>query len=379
MAPQPTTGTAGDPLVEDAADVTGQDDDSAVPLAPDLGGGIDTEDGKGVARIGRLVLFPSAVVAIGLLAFAALAFAGRRAELGVLIRGVRWMGVGVILGGIIQVVGLSKLLGGFSEVLGDGVGRAAAARVVAGVLIVAGFAAIPGTTRPRLGDATHRSARDQEDRAARRRSLSAAVVDDPLADSAVQNAGGSEGARWSPTSFDSLGLVGVVILVVSFAFDGHTVSRGPRVLHGLTSVLHVAGAGIWAGGLVALATVLWFRRRARVESSALGMIVRFSVVAMGALAVTGGAGLAMALFIDSDVLGYVSTDWGRLMIVKTALVGLAALIGAYNHFRILPALERAPDDELVVTRARSTVTAEATLVVLAAIVTALLVAASTIG
>jgi copper transport protein len=108
------------------------------------------------------------------------------------------------------------------------------------------------------------------------------------------------------------------------------------------------------------------------------MIVRFSVIAMAALTVTGVAGLVMALFVDADIVGYVSTEWGRLMLLKIVLVAAAAVIGAHNHFRVLPALRASPTDEDVLRNTRTTVTIEAGLVMAAAVVTALLVAASTL-
>ena len=108
------------------------------------------------------------------------------------------------------------------------------------------------------------------------------------------------------------------------------------------------------------------------------MVLRFSVLAMAALALTGLAGVVMALFIDSNVLGYAGTDWGRLMILKLVLVAAAALLGAYNHFRVLPELITEPANQVVIATTRRTVTVEATLVLAAAAATALLVAASTL-
>jgi copper transport protein len=337
------------------------DNASAVvaPLAPALGEG-SSDEGEGVTQIGRLLMFPAAITAIGMIIFAAFAFAGRREELGTLIRAVRWLGVAVLFGALLELVGLSALLGGFGETVSDSAGRASLARLVGGGLLVVGFGAVAGSVSKPLT-----------------RSLSAAVAEHPNPDIAVLSPASSE-RRWRPTGIDALGLLGAGLIIASFAFDGHTVSRGPRALHALTRVLHVAGAAAGAGGLVALAVVLWRRQHDGVASHALEMIVRFSVLAMVALAVTGVAGVAMALFIDTDVLGYVSTDWGRLMILKFVLVAAAALLGAYNHLRVLPALTAEPDNFAVVATTRRTVTVEAGLVVAAAMVTAVLVAASTL-
>ena len=108
------------------------------------------------------------------------------------------------------------------------------------------------------------------------------------------------------------------------------------------------------------------------------MVLKFSVVAMVSLVLAGLAGVVMALFIDSDVTSYLSTDWGRVLVAKVILVGAAALLGAFNHFRVLPALENAPVDPDAIAQARNTVTAEAFVLVVVALVSAILVGASTL-
>jgi copper transport protein len=168
------------------------------------------------------------------------------------------------------------------------------------------------------------------------------------------------------------------LVLLSFAFDGHTLSEGPRFLHAVLSVVHVASAGVWAGGVLALAVVLRRRHNDRVDSRGVEMIVRFSVAAMFSLGLAGLAGVVMALFIDSDVASYLSTDWGRILVVKVVLVGAAAMLGAYNHFRVLPALERKPDNSDVIAQARNTVTTEAIVLFVVALASAILVGASTL-
>ena len=341
------------------------DQSSAAPPAspPPPAAFAEVSEGETTADIGRLVLFPSAVVAIGVLVFAGWAFAGRPDELFTLIRLVRWLGVGVVLGATIEIVGLETIVGGLGALLDETAGWAAMARLLGGVLLVIGAVAVlPGSSTGRAGSP---------------RPLSAATrVDDPPTpqlDQAPPTA-----VRWSPSGRNVLAVLGVVLIVGSFAFDGHTVSEGPRLVHALASVAHVAAAAVWCGGLVAFAVVLWRRHRDDAASSALEMTLRFSVAAMVSLAVAALAGVVMALFIESDLGSYVSTDWGRTLLVKLGLVAVAGAIGAYNHFVVLPLLERDPASDAVLGRARTAVTAEAALLVAAAAVSAFLVAASTI-
>ena len=79
--------------------------------------------------------------------------------------------------------------------------------------------------------------------------------------------------------------------------------------------------------------------------------------------------------------------WGRPLVeraleiappgLKVAVVGIAAAIGGYNHFVVVPALERTDDADAMVGRARSTVSVEAVVLVVVVAVTVFLTTAST--
>ena len=98
--------------------------------------------------------------------------------------------------------------------------------------------------------------------------------------------------------------------------------------------------------------------------------MRFSRVATVALVAVAIAGSLLAWSIVDDPADLVSGSWGRLLIGKVALVAVAAGIGAYNHFRVVPTLQ--DDPERAATLAR-TLTAEAIVLVLVVAVTAALV------
>jgi copper transport protein len=65
-----------------------------------------------------------------------------------------------------------------------------------------------------------------------------------------------------------------------------------------------------------------------------------------------------------------------LLVIKTFAVGVTAAIGAYNHFVLVPVLEREPDRATVARRARTTVTLEAIVLLCVVIVTVFLKRAS---
>jgi copper transport protein len=184
-----------------------------------------------------------------------------------------------------------------------------------------------------------------------------------------------ESVRWYPESSMAT-LIGAAAIVISFWFDGHTVSKGPRVVHALFNSVHVVAGSVWAGGVVSMAMVAWWRYLQGRPTRAAELIVRFSSVATVALVAVGVAGTVMAVFVLDSFGELTGTEWGQILLLKTAAVAIAAAGGAYNHFRLLPALEAAPDDEELAAELRTTVTAEAIMLGFVIIVTAWLVSAS---
>lgn len=134
----------------------------------------------------------------------------------------------------------------------------------------------------------------------------------------------------------------------------------------------IAGS-TWVGGVVAMAVVMRRRHRSGRSVGALGLVMRFSSVAIVALGSVAVAGAIMAWMVLASFDDFTSTPWGRVMLLKIATVAAAAGVGAFNHFRMLPMLEHAPHDSDVIARVRSMVTAEAILLLFAVVVTATLV------
>jgi len=180
---------------------------------------------------------------------------------------------------------------------------------------------------------------------------------------------------WHPSASPAA-LTGIALVVASFLFDGHTVSEGPRWLHATANLIHVVTAATWAGGLAMLALVIARRNRNNVATRSLQLAVRFSVVATVSLVAAGIAGVVLSVVILDSPSQLWSTPWGQLLMVKVALVAIAAGGGAYNHKVIVPELDRSPDDVAVAHRFRSVVTLEAAALVAVTITTALLIGSS---
>ncbi len=173
-------------------------------------------------------------------------------------------------------------------------------------------------------------------------------------------------------------VVATSILLASYTFDGHTTTEGNRLVTAAVDVVHVLAAGVWVGGIVALAIVLWHRRRHGQTTDALEFAVRFSVIAGASLALAGAAGAALTAIILDEVSDLWTTPWGRLLIAKVALVAAAAVVGGYNHFAVIPSLQGEAASVGLSKKLRTTVTTEAILLVAVAVVAAVLVGASSL-
>ena len=149
--------------------------------------------------------------------------------------------------------------------------------------------------------------------------------------------------RWIPSA-DRGAVVGVGLIISSFWFDGHTVSKGfPPVACGGRTACTSRPARSGSVG-----SSRW-RRSCGVApgppaTRVAELVVRFSKIATIALA--GGRrrrwphGRHRARLVQRAHRHAVGTD----ALLKTAAVGIAALGGAYNHFRLLPALEAGPGE-----------------------------------
>lgn len=337
----------------------------------------DTRPGEGTATLGRLISIGSIVFAIGFLAFAATTLRGPRDEVDGLISAIRIAGVVLVAGAAVEYLGVARIGGeSLTEAWSSSAGAAIGLRLVAGLAIAVGLVATTVPIRPR------RSARSLSSAATTSTSVESpsdfwdtAHHDSPdrLGDEPIP---GAAKRRWQPDRSSWLAYVGVGLAVVSFWFDGHTVTKGFRVLHALANSVHVVAGSIWAGGVIAMAVVLWTRRRRQRPTGALELVVRFSAVASVALGAVVVAGAVMAVAVLDSFGELTSTQWGQTLLLKSTAAGVAVAAGAYNHFRLKPALERYPDDADIHDTVRTSVTVEAIMLGFVVVVTAWLVAAS---
>lgn len=170
---------------------------------------------------------------------------------------------------------------------------------------------------------------------------------------------------------------GLAATLGAFAFDGHTVTEGVRVVTSLVAIAHAGAGAVWAGGLLMLVHVVWFRHRRGADQRSLQLAIRFSVVAAIALVVAGTAGAVLAATILDRFSQLWSTPWGRILVGKVGVVAVAAASGAYNHKVLIPRMmRRSPSDSRAEDEFRRAASIEGAALLLVIVLTAVLVAAA---
>jgi putative copper export protein len=174
-----------------------------------------------------------------------------------------------------------------------------------------------------------------------------------------------------------LAWLGGALLIASESFVGHTADTAPRALMVVDDALHLAAAGVWFAGVALLAATSWRRRGTPTAPSVAPLAARFSVLAAWSLVVVAATGIVMGALILGEVGTVWSSAFGRVLLLKVALVGGVAGLGAYHRRAVLPRLDEpgGPDPD-VMARFRTTLVLEVVLFVAITGLTAVLVAAN---
>jgi copper transport protein len=101
--------------------------------------------------------------------------------------------------------------------------------------------------------------------------------------------------------------------------------------------VHLSAASLWIGALATMALLLW----AGAPDLRRIVFMRFSRLATVLIALVLGAGSYLAIVRLPHVSDLWSTGYGRVLLVKIGLVCFALLWGAFHHFVVAPALDRA--------------------------------------
>lgn len=350
-------------------DMTGADHAAMSDDALDAFLDVDSADigSLAVGRAGRTVSMLGMIFGVGVLAALVCMLRGHRDELVAQLTWVRLAGLVVFTGGLIEFAALTETdpAASLGTMLTTKPGMATALKMMGGVAILFGFHQRAG----RIIAPAH--------------SLSAAVATEIAPHTGVRSPPSARQVdradehRWTPTTTAAVGLVGYALVLVSFWFDGHTVSEGPWAVHSLVNLVHLSAAAVWGGGVFAMTTTAWMRRRRSERLGLAAMVVRFSSIATVSLAAVIVAGVVMTWLVLDTPGDLFATPWGRILVAKTAVVAVAAGLGGYNHFRLRPALEQRPDDPHLAKELRISLSIESAAFVTIVVLTAILVASAT--
>jgi len=145
---------------------------------------------------------------------------------------------------------------------------------------------------------------------------------------------------WLAARGQAFMLAALALVLVSAASHASAVSPGTASAVAVDA-LHLLGTGLWAGGLGPLALlVLAARREAGADdlTYALRAARRFSRVALVTMLALLGTGVAGAAVQVAGIPGLVGTSYGRLLLVKLAVLAPVILLAALNRRGVLPSL-----------------------------------------
>lgn len=172
-----------------------------------------------------------------------------------------------------------------------------------------------------------------------------------------------------------LAALAVAALALSMALGGHAAATSPDTALAIgADAIHVLAAGGWLGsllvvlvaGIPAALSAPSGERGGRIAN----LVGRFSRVALACVALLVVSGVVGAWLHLGSVPALWRTDYGRVLLVKLALVAAVMLVGAFNWRVMRPAL----GGESATARLRRSAGTELALGLLVLIVTAVLVA-----
>jgi copper transport protein len=170
-----------------------------------------------------------------------------------------------------------------------------------------------------------------------------------------------------------MGWLSVTLLVGAELVTGHTRTTDPGWLVMAADAIHVLSAGIWFGGLVALALVLKSRREQGDAEGGAEAVAVFSRLAVWTVLALTGAGLALAWSQVRAGHALTSTTYGWTLLAKLGLVALVIGVAVYNNRVLVPKIAKEKGTESTWFQLGQTIRIEILGLVLVVAVTAFLV------
>ena len=165
----------------------------------------------------------------------------------------------------------------------------------------------------------------------------------------------------------SAGLIGALLIAVSYTFVGHSLGD-PRWLLASLLTLHLLAAAFWIGALLPL-------RHAVDQPEGARLLHRFGNVASLTVALLVVVGLIFAWLMTGSFSNLLSTAYGWTLLAKLSVVSGLMALAALNKWRFVPAL--ASGTPVAVRHLRRSIQIEAMAVLLILIATATLTSITT--
>jgi putative copper resistance protein D len=146
-------------------------------------------------------------------------------------------------------------------------------------------------------------------------------------------------------------------LIAALAWAGHAAATEgtARLPHLAADVVHLLATGVWLGGLLPFAFFLWLAAHSHTgtwATAAREATRRFSMLGLLCVSALAMSGVVNSWVLVGSIAGLVGTPYGRLLLVKLALLLLVVTIAAVNLLYIKPRLlaSQSPDSEATVRR-----------------------------
>ena len=165
---------------------------------------------------------------------------------------------------------------------------------------------------------------------------------------AVGSANLSQGSRPRGIALNLLvGWLGLQLLFLTSLTSHSAAVASPPLRPFAADWIHLIGTALWVGGLAQLAFVVPAAAKTLEDEDRawlwLKTVVYFSTIAAAALGLLIITGTYMSFLHVGDWQALITTIYGRTLLFKLTLAGVAMLIGAYNLFVVKPRLDRAVD------------------------------------
>lgn len=132
-----------------------------------------------------------------------------------------------------------------------------------------------------------------------------------------------------PVSAGVISPTALAVAGMALAASGHASAAEPQWLMRPMVFLHGAGIMVWAGALVPLGATLLRR-----DTDATTFLLRFSRIIPVVLAVLVGAGVVLAVVQVGTPAALLETAYGRLLLIKLALLAVLFVLAAFNRWRL---------------------------------------------